>query len=211
MTQLSVQFWSRRGMALAPLVVAASIGVLPAPAEAGPPLVCHPFQTTSAGLLQWGDGPGWNSPDPRYDTARLVDDMLRLLAPDAPVLVRMENMRRAAIYGARDGRAADALLAALVARTTANDGATSALVWFDAGYLIETYRQAAHLSRRRPPVQDGYAMVARAISMSEGDPAMEFAASLMTSGARAEAHLRRAQAGASQEPLLAQNIRSAWR
>lgn len=193
MTHFSAQIRSRRRLALVPLVVAASIGMVPTIAQAGPPLICHPFQTAGTGLLPWGDGPGWNSPDPRYDTARLVDDMLRLLSPDSPVLARMENIRRAAIYAARDHRAGDALLAALLARTTTKDGAAGALAWFDAGYLIESYRQSAHLSRRRPPEQDGYAMVARAISMSEGNPSMEFAAALMTTGARADAHLRRAR------------------
>jgi hypothetical protein len=58
-------------------------------AEAGPPLICHAFETGPAALLQWGRGAGWNSPDPAYDVRRVTADTLRVLTPDAPILARM--------------------------------------------------------------------------------------------------------------------------
>ena len=184
---------------------------LPAVSEAGPPLICHPFQTQGTELLQWGPGTSWNTPDRRYDVNRLTTDVLRLLAPDAPVLSRMENLRRAAIYAASSKEAADQLLRALLARAESADGRASATAQFDAGYLVEAYKQSVHMHRRPAPGQDGYAMVARASQLANGQPEMEFAASLMTSGTQAEAHLGRARAGAASQPLLAQNIESMWR
>jgi hypothetical protein len=182
---------------------------LPAIAEAGPPLICHPFQTAGGDLLPWGAGPAWNNPDPRYDVRRLTADVLRLLSPDAPVLTRMENMRRAAIYVAQDKRVADELLQALLARAAGPSPAGDAL--FDAGYLVESYKQAAHLHKGRAPTQDGYGMVVRAITARGGNAEMEFAASLMTQGATADTHLRRAKAAAAAESLLARNIETHWR
>ena len=49
-------------------------------------------------LLPWAEGNQWHLPQPDYDRATLVADTLELLSVDAPILVRMENMRRAAIY-----------------------------------------------------------------------------------------------------------------
>ena len=75
--------------------------------------------------------------------ARTLSGDLAALTPDAPVLTRMENLRRATIYAMRDPVVAEQLLKALMARalSTTNDGRA----WFDAGYLIEAYRQGDHL------------------------------------------------------------------
>lgn len=145
----------------------------------------------------------WNTPDHRYDVQRLTEDTLRLLSADAPVLSRMEVMRRAVIYAAKDARVADQLLAAVVART-AGAGETDPLVQFDAGYLIESYKQVSHLHGRSSTTADGYARVKRALQMSGGHAEMEFAAALMTTGALSTAHLQRARSSA--ESLLARNI-----
>jgi hypothetical protein len=176
------------------------------PALAGPPLLCHPFYTGAvpAALLPWGTDPGWNSPDARYDLRNLVADTTRLLTPDAPVLVRMENLRRAAIYASRDARLMAGLLDALTSRSEAAGG-RDALAVFDAGYLIETYRQGTHLHRQTPGA-DGYAMVRRAIAMQGPSPDMEFAASLMKGGTAASEHRRRAEAGAAAGSPLARNL-----
>ena len=109
-------------------------------AEAGPPLICHPFDAGTSALLPWKTGPGWRTPDPSYDVQRLAADTLKLLAPDAPVIARMENMRRATIYATGDPRVAEELLAAVLARVA--QSSDDPLAWFDAGYLIESYRQA---------------------------------------------------------------------
>ena len=191
------------------VLAAALLVVLPTLAEAGPPLICHPFKTPDARLLAWGTGEGWNTPDTRYDAQRLTADLLALLTPDAPVLSRMENMRRAAIYAGRDAKIANQLLQAVVARASTS-GAT-AIALFDAGYLIETYKQAGHLHKGPPPTQDGYGMVVRAISTTTaGRPEMELAASLMTRGEQAQAHLSRARAASASTPLLAANIDTLW-
>ena len=191
------------------LLAVAFVLALPTLAQAGPPLICHPFQTAASELLPWQPGSGWNNPDPRYDVGRLRSDLLRLLTPDTPVLSRMENMRRAAIYAARDNRIADEVLRAVLDRAAGSSPSTAAL--FDAGYLIESYKQAADLHRGAAPTQDGYSMVVRAIAASGGSAEMEFAASLMTQGAQAQTHLRRARASAGAQTLLAQNIESAWK
>ena len=59
----------------------------------------------------------------------------------------MENLRRATIYAMRDPVVAEQLLKALMARalSTTNDGRA----WFDAGYLIEAYRQGGPSARRQ--------------------------------------------------------------
>ena len=190
------------------VLMAAVIGVA-RPALAGPPLLCHPFQTgaASAALLPWANTSGWNSPDPAYDVKRLVADTTRLLTPDAPVLVRMENLRRAAIYASKDSRLMVDLLTALNSRAQPLNGSVpDPLAIFDAGYLVETYKQGTHMHRFDVPAVDGYAMVQRAIGMKGSSPDMEFAASLMKSGAVAAEHRRRAEAGAAAGSLLARNL-----
>ena len=82
-------------------------------AEAGPPLICHAFDAGSAPLLPWAKGQSWDSPDASYDVTRLTADTLRLLSADAPILARMENMRRATIYAARNREAAGELMSAV--------------------------------------------------------------------------------------------------
>ena len=181
------------------------LAILVGTAEAGPPLICHPFDAGSAALLPWGTGEGWNTPSKSYNVQQLVSDTMRLLSPDAPVLARMENLRRATIYAGTDARVAAALMTAVQARASA--GAKDALASFDAGYLIESYKQAAdsRLGVARPTA-DGYALVRTAIQMTGANPAMEFAAALMTQGATATAHQQRARAGAPAGSPLATNI-----
>jgi hypothetical protein len=127
------------------LAVALAAGLsLASAASAGPPLICHPFVTgAEAPLLPWAEGSGWRRPDPGYDVSGLVDDTLELLSADAPLVARMENMRRATIYADAQPEVAAALLRAVVGRTETApvDVRAAALEWFDAGYLIETYRQ----------------------------------------------------------------------
>ena len=178
--------------------------LVPSLSEAGSPLICFPFQTGTAEVLPWARGEGWKTPDPRYNVQNLTGDMLRLLSPTAPVLARMENMRRAAIYAAQDTRVADQLLTALLARTTT--GSPSALALFDAGYFIETLRNGSWMQMNAAPTTDGYALVVRAIKLAGVNPEMEFAASLMAPARRADEHLRRAKAGAAANTLLAQSL-----
>ncbi|MGH9349906.1 MAG: hypothetical protein ACRD26_21860 [Vicinamibacterales bacterium] len=169
---------------------------LPNVAQAGPPLICHPFDAGTAALLPWGTGQGWNTPDRSYDVPRLTADTLRLLDAETPVLARMENLRRATIYAFHNQRVAAELLAAVLGKalTAAARGTRDPLAWFDAGYLVESYRQGSMVARwdmltrldrsssRRLedlPVLDGYSFVMKALALAGSDPEMEFAASLM--------------------------------
>ena len=206
------------------VTLAAVVGFAPA-ALAGPPLICHPFVTDAAApLLPWSPGRDWHSPDPSYDVASLTADTLQLLSPDAPVLTRMENMRRAAIYADRDPAIAGALLGAVLARTKTApaDPRAAALAWFDAGYLVETYRHLdlsyAHGMRRStaratsmvPPeaaALDGYVLVQKALALTPSAKGeIEFAASLMASNAVAAVHRERAAANVTADSPLGLNL-----
>ena len=191
-------------------------------AEAGPPLICHPFETGAATMLPWGPGTGWNSPDRSYDVQRLTADTLRLLTPSTPVLARMEIMRRATIYASQDRKVAIALMTAVLDRAKAVPAASrDPLPWFDAGYLIESYRQmksagpwemlsgTEHLwadFRSDPRAVDGYRFVKKALQLAGSNAEMEFAASLMQQGTSAAEHRQRAVAGAPAGSLLARNL-----
>jgi hypothetical protein len=117
----------------------------------------------------------------------------------------MENMRRAVIYAGRDLRVAEELLAAVAARVT---DTPSPLALFDAGYLIESLKQAAPINGRPVTAADGYTMVKKAILVGGSNAEMEFAAALMTSGTTSAAHLQRARAATPAESVLARNITS---
>src|SRR3989442_7926730 len=81
-------------------------------AQAGPQLICWPFDIGAARSLPWGGG-GWHEAPANYAVNPLAVDTLSLLTPDAPVLLRMGTLRRAAIYAERDSRAAPELLSQL--------------------------------------------------------------------------------------------------
>ena len=198
------------------LVAIAAVVFFATPALAGPPLICHPFETGGGKLIAWGSGPGWNTPDRSYDIKKLVADTNAILTVEAPVLTRMENMRRATIYAMRDPVIAQELLKAVMARalsTTSNGSA-----WFDAGYLIESYKQATHLREDRKPELrawaavdetlrvDGYNWVKKSMAMSAPSAEMEFAASLMTDGSVSSSHRAKALAAAPKGSLVARNI-----
>src|SRR5215467_14392813 len=191
-------------------------------ALAGPPLICHAFEIGQAKSLPLA-GKGWNlSGGENYDTKNLVADTLEILKPETPVLVRMETLRRATLYARQDPLAAKALLAKLHARATSAEsaGRPDALAWFDAGYLVETYKQwlgqnLPHMTdgMRMDPNPaagvDGYALVKKAIALRGEDAQMEFGAALITlSGPQTEhaQHSQRAIAGAKMDALLAQNL-----
>ena len=206
-------------------VLAVGLGLASA-AFAGPPLICHPFTTgTGAPLLPWAEGNGnWHLPDPAYDRANLVADTLRLLSPDAAILDRMENMRRATIYAEEDPAMAAALLRAVVERASSKpaDARAEALEWFDAGYLVETYRQLGLIYQHGMlpahgrwtslvPVEltrlDGYALVQKAVALApEWQAQLDFASALMSREPLTATHLRRAASSAAAGSLLAQNL-----
>src|SRR6266513_3530488 len=201
------------------VVLLATLLCLATLAEAGPPLICHSVEIGPAKSLPWISH-DWNlSGGETYDTKNLVRDTLEILAPDTPVLVRMETLRRATLYARKDPLAAKELLARLHARATSaeSSGHSDALAWFDVGYLAETYKQWIGQSWMRVSNDeqnpaagvDGYALVNKAIGLRGSDPQMEFAAALITFSGPQEEHRQhslKAIAGAKTDPLLAQNL-----
>jgi hypothetical protein len=176
------------------IAVAAAALLAAASALAGPPLICQEFEIGGARSLPWKDGSGWRGEAPAYKLSGLTEDTLTLLAPSTPILVRMETMRRAAIYAATDTAAADTLTARLMARTLDAEAKrqSDALAWFDAGYFVESLRQATFVYRYdmltsaerdawklrgSKPGLDGHGWVKRAIKLGGQD--MHFALSLI--------------------------------
>lgn len=177
---------SRLAMQLAAFAVAA------ATAWAGPPAICRPIDIGASKSLPWSTGADFKQVDPNYDIKRLIPDTLALLAPEMPVKVRMETMRRAALYCVKDARLARELSGQLLARTRA--AAPGAMAWFDAGYFIETLRQAALVykydmlspeEKRQWAIRedlvkvDGVPLVRKALDLSGGNPDIRHALSLI--------------------------------
>jgi hypothetical protein len=166
---------------------------------------------------------GWNlTGGENYDVKGLVSDTLAILDSSAPVLVRMETLRRATLYARQDPQIARELLTKLFARAKAaeNAGHPDAVALFDAGYLAECYKQ--WIGKNLPPMTDnlpmdpnpganldGYALVKEALSLRGQDPEMEFAAALITLESQQvehQEHVQKATAGAKDDRLLAQNL-----
>lgn len=187
--------------------------VVPALAQAGPPLLCFPMVNGDAPSLPWGSEPGWKQPLPGYDRSRLATDTLALLGPRVAVLERMETLRRAVIYASGDGMAERELFAALRARAADPQvESADALAVFDLGYAAEAFRQTRDLRGwlGAGPPEDGYALVRRAIALRGSEPELEYAAALIIVGRSAKGasdqHLARALEGAADGTRLARTI-----
>ncbi|MDQ3056335.1 MAG: hypothetical protein M3Q96_01090 [Pseudomonadota bacterium] len=194
-------------------------------AIAGPPLLCHPFDTAGAPTLAWG-GPRWNQPRADYDLRTLSANTEALLKADTPVIARMETLRRAAIYASRDGAIARQMLSRLDARITrAATPLSQSLARFDSGYFTETLDEVVRLQGYDMPgigkadtdglrallaTRDGDAQVDAAIKLRPNDAAMRFAAALIASADQRKTayatHARIARAGAANDRLVARNL-----
>jgi hypothetical protein len=186
-------------------------------AFAGPPLICHRLDIGDAKSLPW-TGDAWNlSGNESYDTKNLTKDTLAILDSGAPVIVRMETLRRATLYARKDPRAAKELLTRLYQRanTEATSAGHDALARFDVGYLAEAYQESFGKEPNPAAGIDGYDLVVKALALSgHNDPEMEFAAALITLHGHDRAHeehARKAIAGAKVDPLLARNLSSQFR
>jgi hypothetical protein len=192
-------------------------------AQAGPPLICHPYDIGEAKSLPWS-GSQWRDVKADYDLNGLVEDTLALLTPETPMIARMETLRRATIYAVwakrdhevgypvKDQKIADELLSRLMERMrqSVQWGKADALALFDAGYLAASYKDAGYQSTAKPNGElNGYEMMTKAAAMRGGDAEIEFALALMTrhskSAAHAE-HYQKAVAGAKDRSLLARNL-----
>lgn len=213
---------SRRSSLRAALLAAALL--FASAAQAGPPLLCHPFDTAGAPSLPWGKG--WNMADRYYDTRRLSADTLRLLGAQTPVIARMETLRRAAIYASGDGATLRDLAARLDARVAAaKTPQAKSLALFDAGYFAETLQDIARLQGYDMPgigkvdvaalrsvlaKGDGSVRIAEALKLRGADPSMRFAAALVSAADERKGdyntHARIARAGVDRDALLARNV-----
>ena len=149
-------------------------------AQAGPPLLCHPYNIGAAQSLPWGTSAaaGWDNPDASYNLQQLSADTLRLLNEKTPVLVRMETLRRATIYGEKDHRAVTELLSNL--RKRAQEGNTLAL--FDYGYLVESIKQMQWKYKEDiTNGADGYSFVTKALAREPGSVEIRNAADVIAS------------------------------
>jgi hypothetical protein len=176
-------------------------------AQAGPPLICHPYNIGDAKSLPWGTGSNWNAPDQAYNVRNLVSDTLAILDQGAPVLVRMETLRRAVLYGVNDHAAARSLLAQLEGREAAKPSANA---YFDYGYFLASLNQIQWLYKEDLSAGvDGYQFVQKALALAPDSPEMHFAAAIMAASpprpAERDAHLAKARAAKS-DALLAQNL-----
>ena len=193
-------------------IVASILFAFATSAYAGPPLICHPLEIGQAKSLPWVD---WTQKtNGSYELKNLTRDTLAILDSNAPVLVRMETLRRATIYARQDPQVAKELLTRLQMRAANSDAAGQALAWFDLGYLDETYKQWIGKSEPNPATGlDGYSLIKQALALRGQDPEMEFAAALITlrgPESAHEDHARKAMAGAKSDPLLAQNLDSSF-
>jgi hypothetical protein len=176
-------------------------------AQAGPPLICHAYNIGGAKSLPWGTGSGWDTEDPAYNIQNLVTDTLTILDQGAPILVRMETLRRAVLYGTKDQFVAGALLAKLKDRQAATPSANA---YFDYGYFLASLKQIHWLYKEDLSAGvDGYQFVQKALALNPDSPEMHFAAAIMLTDpprpAERDAHLSKARA-AKGDALLAQNL-----
>ena len=181
-------------------------------ANAGPPLICHPYNIGGAKSLPWNGGANWDNPDPSYNIKNLANDTVAILDQTPTVLVRMETMRRAVVYGAKDHDAARALLAQLKAREAASETSKppGAATIFDYGYFLSSLKQIEWMYKEDLTGGiDGYQFVQKALAIEPDSSEMHFAAAIMASSPprplEREEHLRRARA-AKNDSLLAQNL-----
>ena len=181
-------------------------------AHAGPPLICHPYNIGGAKSLPWGSGANWDNPDSSYNLKNLASDTVAILDQTPTVLVRMETLRRAVLYGAKDHEAARTLLAQLKAREAASETRKTpgAAAIFDYGYFLSSLKQIEWLYKEDLTSGiDGYQFVQKALVIEPESSEMHFAAAIMASSpprpSERDEHLRKARAAKS-DSLLAQNL-----
>src|SRR4029079_8348644 len=129
-------------------VLVASL-VIAAPALAGPPLLCHPFDIGNAKSLPWVGEKSWDEGAPRYKLDRLVADTEAVLTPSTPVIVRMETLRRAALYASTDATISSQLIKRFITRAEASEvaGRPDALAYLDAAYLAGAFNEITMMGR----------------------------------------------------------------
>jgi hypothetical protein len=202
------------------LLVAGALGIA-SPALAGPPLLCHPYDIGDARSLPWGGS--WSDGSTNYNVQDVVSDTEGLLTSDTPVIVRMETLRRAALYASRDVDVARSLLRTFTerARKSESAGRPDALAFLDAAYLSEAlyeitllsdsteFRDRAVAMRTLAHAGDGYALIQKSLALQPDNASFHFAAALISAMTNRQAyprHVAKARAGVGRDTLLARNI-----
>jgi hypothetical protein len=189
------------------------------PALAGPPFVCHSFEIGSAKSLPF-DSHNWLGVRSDYDIHRVVADTEAVLTPSTPTLVRMETLRRAALYASLDRRVAEQLIAAVMSRVSKADqaGEPMAMALFDAGYLVEALSEIEqfgnhmNLGARDKTLAgltqsyEARSLLEKSAALKPGDATIEFALGLISRAPENAAHFTNARAGAKHDALLASNL-----
>ena len=212
----------RHNLRLQKLAIALGLVTLASPVFAGPPLLCHPYDIGSARSLPWNDAAGWTGQRADYKLESLISDTDALLIPATPVVVRMETLRRAALYASMDATVAKQLLSHLNEKveTAEAAGRPDALALLDAAYVTEAFRMMSNLggefTSRAPGLRaaignsDGYALIARSIAAKPNDAGLQFAAALIAADkgdrSRYLDHASKARAGAPGDTLLTKNL-----
>jgi hypothetical protein len=207
----------RKNTRIASMVL--SVLALAMPALAGPPFNCHVFEIGAAKSLPWGATNNWLGMRDDYDFHRVVVDTEALLTPSTPTLVRMETLRRAALYASRDRAVAEQLLAAIMSRVHTADQAGQPIALFDAGYTIEALSEIEQFGNHMKQLAGSERVLAgltrslearplleKSAALRPGDAAIELALGLVSRTPESEAHFRKARAGAGQDALLANNL-----
>ena len=206
-----------------PPLLAFATMLIGTPASAGVLLVCHSYDIGDARSLPWKDSLNWSAERPDYDLQHLVTDTEALLTPTTAIVVRLETLRRAAIYASHDRDLATRLLDRLSARVDSSRraGRADTLALVDAAYLSATFRQLALLGpdadfRQRAanvlPLgqrDDALRLIEEAVLQRPADPAVGFAAALIAWGWNQPKFYQYAhdtRVSAARDPLVARNV-----
>jgi hypothetical protein len=185
------------------------------------PLLFAVLDIGSAQSLPWNAPRNFLGISDDYDSHRVVADIGALLTPATPTLVRMETLRRAAVYASRDREVAWQLIAFVMERVTVlpTPGPPEPMALFDAGYVIEVLKEMQEfgtgtktlwaLDHRivgitRP--YDGRALIEQSAAGRPGDASIQLALALLMPPLAPNEHLRRAQTAAQHDALLANNL-----
>lgn len=180
------------------LALVASMMMLASPAMAGPPLLCFPYEIGAAKSLPWGSDAFKKSES--YDASKVIDDAMALLKVEKSTLVRMETIRRAALYIGKDSGRAHVLVTRLldVAKEMEAAGTPNAGAWFDCGFAAATLAQNGCHVKGLPTAEKGAvgsAQIKKALGMTPNDAAMHFGAALVFMEGERDAsnkHMKRA-------------------
>jgi len=185
------------------------------------PLLFTVLDIDSATSLPWNSPRNYLGIVEGYDVHHLVADTERLLKQPMPTIVRMETLRRAAVYASRDAQAAEQLVAFVVGKVSVLPvpGPPDPMALFDAGYVLEVLQELQHFEegtkffwQRDPAVvrvtrpYDGWALLKQSAALRPDDPSIQFTLGLMLPREAAEPYFRRAREGARTDALLANNL-----